>query len=169
MCSVVVLTACGAGDQEELSKWMQDVRAQTKVSVQKLPEPKKYEPYSYQSSGQLDPFDPQKVAVAQAKLQAKSSNANRPDLDRRREPLEAFPLDTLSMVGVLIRGSKVSALIKVDKTIYPPVNVGDYMGQNFGRIAAITETEVTLKEKVQDAAGEWTERVTKLQLQEAKK
>jgi type IV pilus assembly protein PilP len=162
------LAACSGGEQQELNQWMSQVRAQTKTSVPKLPEPKKFEPYSYAVQRELDPFNPQKLAVAQARLQARTGTGIRPDLDRRREALEAYPLDAIAMVGVLRQNNQTFALLQADKTLYR-VAVGNYVGQNFGKITGVTETEVALKEIVQDAAGEWTERASKLQLQEVKK
>lgn len=163
----VLLCACD-GEQQELKDWMAEVKANTKVSVSPLSEPKKYEPYAYRLRDSLDPFNLEKIAAAQAKLQARSSSGVRPNMDRRREPLEAFPLDTLTMVGALVQNKRVFGLLRLEKNLHK-VSVGNYLGQNFGKIVGITETEITLKEIVQDAAGEWTERVSKLQLQEEKK
>jgi type IV pilus assembly protein PilP len=168
LCIAAMTLAACDGQQQELSEWMQKVRNETKVSVAKLPEPKKYEPYGYRLRDSMDPFNVEKVSVAQAKLQARSSSGIRPDMDRRREPLEAFPLDALSMVGAMVQNKQVFGLVRVDKTLNR-VALGNYLGQNFGKITNISETEITLKEIVQDAAGEWTERISKLQLQEAKK
>ncbi|MGV3743108.1 MAG: pilus assembly protein PilP, partial [Burkholderiaceae bacterium] len=92
----------------------------------------------------------------------------RPDLDRRREALENFPLDTVKMVGTLNRRGLSFALLEVDKVVYQ-AKVGNYVGQNFGMITDINETEIELKEIVQDAAGDWVERKAKLELQEATK
>ena len=88
-----------------------------------------------------------------------------PELARRKQPLEAFPLDTMTMVGSLNRAGELVALVKVDKLLYQ-VKAGSYLGQNFGRVTRITETEVVLREIVQDSAGEWTERPAALQLVE---
>jgi type IV pilus assembly protein PilP len=162
------LMACSGAEQQDLKQWMSEVRAQTKTSVPKLPEPKKFEPHGYAVQRELDPFNPQKLAVAQARLQARTGTGIRPDLDRRREALEAYPLDAISMVGVLRQNNQTFALLQADKTLYR-VSAGNYVGQNFGKITGVTETEVALKEIVQDAAGEWTERPGKLQLQEVKK
>ena len=103
-----------------------------------------------------------------ARLKAESSNGLKPNLERRREALEEFPLDTLKMVGLIEDRRSKNALIQVDKTVYQ-ARVGNYLGQNFGMITKITETEVEMKEVVQDAAGEWVERTAKLELQEIKK
>ena len=88
-----------------------------------------------------------------------------PDLNRRKEPLEAFPLEQLKMVGTLTQTGVTYALVKADKTLYR-VKKGNYLGQNFGLITEITDTEVKLKEIVQDTAGDWTERQSVLPLLE---
>ena len=165
--TALVLSACD-NQQQELSQWMTQVRATTKVSVTPIPEPKKYEPYGYRLKDSIDPFNPEKVTVAQAKIQARNASSLMPDPNRRREPLESFPLDALSMVGTLMQNKQVYGLVKADKTLNR-VTLGHYLGQNYGKIIGITETEITLKEIVQDAAGEWVERISKLQLQETKK
>jgi type IV pilus assembly protein PilP len=87
---------------------------------------------------------------------------------RRKEPLEAYPLDTMSMVGSLDKKGVPAALLKVDKLLYQ-VRVGNYLGQNYGKITKITENAVHLREIVQDATGDWVERTTSLELQEGKK
>jgi len=91
-----------------------------------------------------------------------------PELARRKEPLESFPLDTMSMVGSLLKQGQPVALVKVDNLLYQ-VRPGNYLGQNYGKITKVGETEVTLREIVQDAGGEWIERTAKLQLQERAK
>jgi type IV pilus assembly protein PilP len=91
-----------------------------------------------------------------------------PELARRKEPLEAFPLDSMAMVGSLDKAGVATALLKVDSLIYQ-VKVGNYLGQNYGKVVKITETAIQLREIVQDATGDWTERMTMLDLQEGKK
>src|SRR4030095_4199167 len=95
-----------------------------------------------------------------------SASGIKPDLDRRREALEGFPLDQLKMVGTLRQQGNNVALIDVSGQSFM-VRAGYYVGQDFGLVTKITETEVDLKEIVQDAAGEWVERPSKLELQEA--
>ena len=90
------------------------------------------------------------------------------ELNRRKEPLEAFPLDSMTMVGSVQKQGRPYALLRVDNLLYQ-VKAGDYLGQNYGKILKITETEISLREIVQDAAGEWIERPTTLQLQEGGK
>lgn len=162
------LAACGDSGVQELKQWMDEVKRQTKVAVPKLAEPKKFTPFVYDAKGAVDPYNPAKLSVALAKLQANSGSGIKPDMDRRREALESFPLDTVKMVGTLEKTGLSYALLQVDKTVYQ-AKVGNYVGQNFGMITKITDTEVELKEIVQDASGDWVERKAKLELQEAKK
>ncbi len=91
-----------------------------------------------------------------------------PELNRRKEPLEAYPLDTMAMVGSLVKTGQPVALVRVDNLLYQ-VKVGAYLGQNYGRVMKVTETEVVLREIVQDATGDWIERPATLQLQEKSK
>ena len=69
------------------------------------------------------------------------------------------------MVGSVVRTGRPYALLKVDNLLYQ-VKQGDYLGQNYGKITKISETDVSLREIVQDASGEWVERISALQLQE---
>ena len=163
-----LLAGCDATDQEEVKQWMSEARRDMRPIVQAIPEPKKFEPFVYEQQSSVDPFSPIKVDMALQKLASKSTSGLRPDMERRREPLEAFPLDTVHMVGILRKPDAVAALLQVDRVVYQ-ARAGNYVGQNFGVITKITETEVTLKEIVQDATGEWVERITTLQLQESKK
>ena len=87
------------------------------------------------------------------------------EINRRKEPLEAYPLDSMSMVGSVAKQGRPYALLRVDNLLYQ-VKVGDYLGQNYGKITKITETDVSAERIVQDAAGEWIERSSALQLQE---
>ena len=164
---LVSLGGCGDGGVQEIKEWMSDVKAKTKVSIPQLSPPKTFTPFVYAGKGNVDPYSPTKLAVAFAKLQANSTGL-KPDLERRREPLENFPIDTLKMVGTLQKPGLSYALIEADRTVYQ-VKTGNYIGQNFGLVTKISETSVDLKEIVQDASGEWVERKAKLELQEIKK
>ena len=165
---LVVLAGCGDSDEQEVRQWMDEVRSQTRVVVPKIAEPKTFIPSAYNVRDELDPYNPAKLSAALAKLQAKSSSGIKPDLERRKEPLEAYPLDSIRMVGTLERPNLMYALLQAEHTVFH-VKVGNYIGQNFGMITRIAENEVELKEIVRDAAGEWVERKAKLELQENKK
>jgi len=166
-----LLLGCGASEQDEIQQWMTDQRASTRARVQPIPEPKKFTPQAYTEDAATDPFSNQKLTQALKKESAQStSNAAliAPELARRKEPLESFPLDAMSMVGSLARQGQPVALVTVDNLLYQ-VRPGNYLGQNYGRITKVGETEVVLREIVQDAAGEWIERTATLQLQERSK
>lgn len=167
----LLLAACGSSGQEELQAWMDEQRAQTRPKVQPIPEPKKFTPQAYTQEGSTDPFSNQKLtqALKRESVQSTSSAAlAAPELARRKEPLESYPLDTMKMVGSMVKQGRPVALVRVDNLIYQ-VRPGNYLGQNFGRIVKVGETEVVLREIVQDAAGEWIERTATLQLQERSK
>jgi type IV pilus assembly protein PilP len=165
------LAGCGASGQDELQQWMAQQRAATKPQVAPIPEPKKFTPQAYTQEAATDPFSNVKLTQALKRESAQStSNAAlvAPELARRKEPLEAYPLDAMSMVGSLIKEGQPVALVRVDNLLYQ-VRPGNYLGQNYGKIVKVGETEVVLREIVQDAAGEWTERTATLQLQERSK
>lgn len=161
---VALLAACGA-DHEELQDWMERQRREAKPNVTPLEAPKRFDPQPYTSAQVVDPFSAQKLSVA-LKMEARQPNSLlASEMNRRKEPLEAYPLDQMVMVGSVARQGVPYALLRVDKLLYQ-VKAGDYVGQNYGRITQITETQVVLREVVQDAAGEWIERAATLQLQE---
>jgi type IV pilus assembly protein PilP len=159
-----LLAACGA-DNEELQQWMEQQRREVKPNVQPLAPPKKFDPEPYAGGDKVDPFSSQKLTVALKQEARQPNSLLAAELNRRKEPLEAYPLDSMAMVGSVVKNGRQYALLKVDNLLYQ-VKVGDHLGQNYGRITDIGETEVTLREIVQDAAGEWIERNTTLQLQE---
>ncbi|WP_343605550.1 pilus assembly protein PilP [Roseateles sp.] len=159
-----VLAGCSAGT-DELQQWMDEQRQQTRPTVKPLTPPKTFQPQRYEATAVVDPFSTQKLTVALRREASQPSSLLAAEMKRRREPLEAFPLDSMAMVGSVSREGRPYALLRVDNLLYQ-ARVGDYLGQNFGRITKISETEITLREVVQDAAGEWIERTSTLQLQE---
>lgn len=163
--SACVLAACDS-DQQELQAWMAQQLREVKPNVEPLAAPKKFNPVPYANAATVDPFSNQKLAVSLKQESRQPSSAYSVEFNRRKDPLESFPLDAMAMVGSLIKGGRPRALLKVDNLLYQ-IKPGDYLGQNYGRVTRITETEVTLREIVQDAAGEWMERSASLQLQES--
>lgn len=157
---VSMLAACGGGDMEDLQQFMDEAGKDMQGKVEPLPQIKPYEPFSYDAFDQPDPFKPRKLSPSGG------GGGLQPDLTRPREPLEAYSLETLKMVGMIGKKNGINAVIATpDKAIYH-VRVGNYMGQNFGLITRITDTEITLKEIVQDSAGDWAERTSTMTLQE---
>jgi len=158
------LSAC-AGDEDELSQWMEQQKREVKPSVEPLSAPKKFNPQPYMALGQVEPFSTQKLAVALKQEAHRPNSLLAAEINRRKEPLEAYPVDSMSMVGSVFRNGRPYALLKVDNLLYQ-VKPGDYLGQNYGKILQISETNIAYREIVQDAAGEWIERNSALQLQE---
>lgn len=160
----LMLAACTA-DHDELRQWMEQQRREIKPSVTPLQPPKKFDPQPYTMAQAVDPYSTQKLTVALKQEARQPNSLLSAELNRRKEPLEAYPLDSMSMVGSVNKQGQPLALLRVDALLYQ-VKQGDYLGQNYGRITRIAETEVTLREIVQDAAGEWIERPAALQLLE---
>lgn len=168
---LTLVQACSGVEQEDIQRWMNEQRNATKPTVIPLPEPKRFSPAPYGQLAAVEPFSNQKLTQALKRDSAQgTSNAAlvAPELNRRKEPLEAFPLDSMALVGSLLPSGKPVALVKVDNLLYQ-VKVGNYLGQNYGKVTKVSETEVTLREIVQDAAGEWIERQANLQLLERSK
>ena len=165
------LAGCADSGDDELHNWMAEQRNSMRPKTEVVSEPKAFKPQAYADVGGLDPFSIRKLTSgfkSDAVNPVTNSALIAPELNRRKEPLENFPLDVMGFVGSLKRADKQAALLRVDKLIYQ-VNVGAYIGQNYGKITKITETELSVREIVQDAAGEWIERQAVLQLQEGTK
>jgi type IV pilus assembly protein PilP len=164
-----MLTACGASSEDELRAWMLEQRNQMRPRVAPISEPKPFKPEDYVDTAAVEPFSREKLASALKRDAPQPATITSaliaPELARRKEALEAFPLDAMSMVGSLIQQGQPAALVRVDSLLYQ-VRLGSYLGMNYGKVIKITETEVTLREIVQDAVGEWIERPATLQLQE---
>jgi type IV pilus assembly protein PilP len=156
----LTLAACGEG-YSDLRDFVRNADKTVVRKIDPLPQVKPFAPFAYEGFDLPDPFKPRKLAIKQ-----ENAGANAPDLNRRKEPLEAFPLEQLKMLGTLNQGGVMYALVRAEKTLYR-VKKGNYLGQNFGLIVDITDTEIKLKEIVQDTAGDWAERESILPLLEA--
>lgn len=167
LAAAFALAGCGES-QDELRDWMRAEQAKVKPSVEPLAAPRPFLPAPYDAAVLADPFSTQKMTGALRREAAPLDAAMQAELTRRREPLEAYPLDAMTMVGSVQRSRALAGLLRVDGLLYQ-VRPGDHLGPNRGRIVRITETEITLREMVQDAAGDWMPRMTTLQLQEQAK
>jgi type IV pilus assembly protein PilP len=165
--TAVLLAGCSDSDVKEVRDWMAQVNKDTKVKVVPLAPPKTFIPFAYTARDAVDPFSPNKLLAELARAAEKSDNKYRPDMERRKEPLESYPLDTFVMVGVMQKGGINYALLQLDRAVHQ-VRVGQRIGQNYGLVTGVTENAVNIKEVVQDAGGEWVERMSKLELQESK-
>lgn len=160
----LILAGCDA-KVGEIDVWMQEVRATTPPVRNTLDEPKKFSPFYYDLVEEIPPFSAIKLAALQDPMQVRAKGGLAPDVNRRREVLENFPIEQIRMVGYVRSSQFNSALLQVDQTIYQ-ARIGNYAGQNFGVVTNIGETKVALRELVQDATGDWVERETVLKLQE---
>lgn len=161
----LMLGACSSDDHQDLKQWMKDATKDMKGRVKPLPEMKPFPIVSYEAAEMADPFNPVKIGPDKKPEGGGTGGGITPDFNRFREPLEAYPLESLKMVGLIQKDKMLNAIIKADKTVHL-VKIGNYMGQNFGMITQITDSEVQLRELVQDSAGDWVERPGTLQLQE---
>jgi type IV pilus assembly protein PilP len=152
----LLLSACGEG-YSDIKQFIKDSDKQAVRKIDPLPQVKPFEPFAYEGFDLPDPFKPRKLSVKQ------DAGGVAPDLNRRKEPLEAFPVEQLAMVGTIVQSGTTFGLVRAEKTLYR-VKKGNYMGQNFGLITGITDTEIKLKEIVQDTAGDWAERESVLPL-----
>jgi type IV pilus assembly protein PilP len=158
------LAACSGEQYGDLKEELNSLTKDLPRRVEPLPVVKPYEPVAYAAADLQDPFGPGKIELV-TKGGGASASKLRPDETRPKEPLEAFPLESLKVVGMLQQGKQSFALVRADASLYR-VKAGNYMGQNFGLITEVTDSEVRLRELVQDATGDWTERASTLQLQE---
>jgi type IV pilus assembly protein PilP len=157
---ILLLAACSGGEFADLKEFVDNSGKDMRGRVEPLPQMKVYEPMTYEAFDLADPFQPRKIEPDKAVAMGGPA----PDLNRRKEALEAYPLESLRMVGTLERRKQRWALIKTPDANLYRVRNGNYLGQNFGVVAMITETSVTLKELVQDTNGSWSERTSILQL-----
>lgn len=166
---VAALGGCGYTTEQELRGFVDAERAALRPVSKPIPAPKPFEAAIYEEDGKPDPFS--KQAFVQSMVgPAKASKPSiaTPELARTRDPLEAFALDSMALVGVLsLEGRKV-ALVRADGKLHQ-VALGGYLGQNLGKVIKLEDTRITLREMVQDDLGEWSVRSTILKLQEMSK
>jgi type IV pilus assembly protein PilP len=157
--SLLLLTSCGGTGGDDLDQFMADAAKTMNTKVEPLPQVQPYVPLQFNVDGTIsDPFRPRKVV---------SSGTFQPNLSRPKEPLEAFPLENLKYVGALTKSKSTFALIKTPDNTLQQVKIGNYLGTNYGLVTSINDSEVTLKEIVQDElSGDWVERISSLSLQE---
>lgn len=155
-----LLVACNGDEGDDLDKFMSNAANDMSKGVEPLPEVLPYSPLQYNADGTLsDPFKPRKAASKSGSLQP---NTNRP-----KEALEGYPLESLKYVGSMSRNKLTYALIKTPDNTVQQVKVGNYLGPNYGLVTAINESDIALKEIVQDdLTGDWVERTASINLQE---
>ncbi|NOT16114.1 MAG: pilus assembly protein PilP [Methylotenera sp.] len=154
------LISCGDEQGDDLDKFMREASSKVGAKIKNLPDVKPYLALQYNADGLLnDPFHPRKAASKSGALQ--------PNLNRPKEPMESYPLESLKYVGMLSKNKLTYALLKTPDNNVQQVKIGNFVGQNYGVVTQITENEVLLKEIVQDdISGDWIERATSVALQE---
>lgn len=162
LLAALLLAGCADRGVNEVRTWMKKVEKETVPKVKPLSEPKNFVPYAYDSREAVDPFDPNKLLGELAR--AAKNNANQPDLNRPKELLENYPLDTMQMVGSMRKDGVDYALLQIDRTLYR-VRSGQRLGQNYGRIVRVNDSAIEIRESVQDATGDWVERIAHIELQ----
>jgi type IV pilus assembly protein PilP len=155
------LTSCSSGEQDELRQWMKEETKDLRGKIPPLPQVKPYEPVAYDATGLIDPFRTDKML---AERRQSGGGGLQPDMNRPKEPLESYPLESIKYVGSLTKNRQSHGIVSVDGALHQ-VRAGSYMGQNFGIITKISETEMSLRELVQDPTGDWVERTSTLLLQ----
>lgn len=159
---ILLLAGCGGEEYQDLRDFVKDSGKDMRGKIEPPPEVKPYEHFAYVNDTNLpDPFKPRKQ-----EKRSGGGGINQPDLDRPKEALEEFPLESLKMVGYLYRNKIGYAVIRAADGKLHRVKAGNYVGPNFGLIEEVTDTGITIKEMVQDSSGDWTERMSSLQLLE---
>lgn len=156
------LASCGGEQYSDLRQFVKESDNLPRGRIPPLPDVRPYEPFTYDAYALIDPFKPRKIQPPKTV----AGGGIQPDLTRRKEPLEAYPLENLRMVGTLQQNKATYALVKGPDNNLFRVKPGNYIGQNFGLITEISEATIKLKEIVQDSGGDWTERTSTLTLAE---
>jgi type IV pilus assembly protein PilP len=159
LCLALAVLAAGcARDMGDLEEYALEVKSRTSKNIEPIPQPKPYEPFVYEPGERRDPF----LAILQSRdsaiAGAGGAGAIKPDFNRPKEPLEEFPLDALRMVGTITMQQQAFALIRAPDAVVHRVSVGDHLGQNYGKITSISETEVVLMEIIPDGLGGYIQR-----------
>lgn len=160
---MLMVAGCKYETTSSVRAWMEQTRKHTNIQALPLAEPKVFMPFTYTQQDKVDPFNADKLNMAY--LHQRNIGGLNPDFNRRREPLESFPIETIRMVGTIANKGKKAALLQVDTMIYQ-VQVGSYVGQNFGKIERITDNAIDITELIPDASKVWSKRPMRLELQE---
>lgn len=166
LAATTLLAGCGEEPTADLRPWVSSVLERKGKALEDLPPIRPYVVYKYQSKPIEDPFTPfyQTIIQAAERSVQPEDNGLRPDFDRNQEDLENHPLDSLRMMGTLTKGGEEWGIVRSPDSVIHRVQVGNYMGQNHGRIISVNEEAIDLMEIVPDGQGRWEEREAALAL-----
>jgi type IV pilus assembly protein PilP len=166
----VPLAGCGGGSMADLRSYVAEIKTRPGTPIEDLPPIQPYVVYTYPCDGAIecvDPFEPfylEPPRPTDDGTTAVSDNGISPNFDRNREELESYPLDALRMMGTLEKGEQFWAILRDPNTIIHRVEVGNFIGQNNGKITGISEDRIELLEIIPDGRGGWEERQAELAL-----
>ncbi len=162
ICAFTALSGCSSQQYGDLDQYIKDVERKTKGRIEPLPEVKTYESQPYSAADLRDPFKPYEEEPSEELAQP----GIQPNMQRKREALEAYPLDSLSFVGHLEKDGTLWGLVQAPDESIHRVSVGNHLGKNYGEIMAISESSILLKEIIPNGSGGWVEREASLALTE---
>ncbi|AWN73753.1 pilus assembly protein PilP [Legionella anisa] len=157
ICSLSLLLVACSGNNDDLVRYIKEVKHRKTREIEPIPSFAPLPTFKFPDSGnRRNPFKP----IAQKKEEV---DVNAPDKNRPKEPLETYPLDALKFVGTLTQGNEIWALIKLPSSDITHVGIGNYMGQNYGRVVSITNNAIQLIETTQ-TSGKWEKHKITLEL-----
>ncbi len=157
----VILAGCGSANVDDLREFTKNAHKGKKPRVEPLPLFRPHTGFAYSASNLTDPFSPTNLRPVRAPLGASHSDKS-PDPHRRKEPLESYPLDSLAMVGTLGRANQTWVIIRAPDGSVHHAHMGNYIGENYGRIIELSDSRIKIMELVLDQSGRWVERETGL-------
>ncbi len=158
--SCALIAACSDNELEDLQAYVAEVQSRPGGDIKPLPKVKSFESFSYDVTDMRDPFQSWFI-TRQPKPQGDQSGPV-PDTNRKKSELEQFPLDTLQAVGTIRFKGTLWALIKTPEGKTVRIKRGSRVGQDYGKVIAINDEKIVLKELVRDGMGGWQNRLTDL-------
>ncbi|WP_293267407.1 pilus assembly protein PilP [Neptunomonas sp.] len=174
VAGIIVSLATGCiwvEDTSDLSKFVTDVQAKPKGTIQPLPTFEAYHSFVYQGASLRDPFVPLvRVVSSLVDFELEDGDGLQPDEERPRSYLEQFAVDQLSMVGTIGKAENdfFWALVLDDNSEIHRVRIGDYLGLDFGRVVAVSDQQLDVVEIISNGRGGWMQRPRTIELAEQK-
>ncbi len=159
--ALLFVSACEQKSSEDLVQFVENAYKDKKPDIEPLPPIVPYEEFIYEASNLPDPFSKSNVLSNDVEAEEDEALASGIDPNRRKDPLEAFPLDGLRLDGVLEFRGALSAIVRSPDGDSVPVTVGNYLGLNSGKIISIDSEsqKVEIEETVRNATGKWIKRI----------